>query len=81
MGKRSITSDTERVAKWARKLVEDLGPDLRQCLRWMHDGDPEGLTIVLASMRRCGVPEIIQQGTSLYWRRIGAEKRGKVIVV
>jgi len=73
--------DQKRVAKWRAGLIEDLGPDLRQCVEWMHDASPDGLVIVLRSARRCGVPEVIQQGISLYWRELSARKRGETIVV
>lgn len=78
---KGATSDAQRVAKWRATLIDDLGPDLRQCLEWMHDGAADGLVIVLRSMQRCGVPQVIQQGTSLYWREITARKRGQTIVV
>lgn len=74
---KTLHTDTERVARWAANLIEDLGPDLRQCLEWMHDSDPQGLTTVLRSMRRCCVNESIAQGASLYWARITARKRGQ----
>lgn len=67
--------DTTRVARWRAGLIEDLGPDLRQCLQWMHNADPTGLVIVLRSMRRLGVAELVQQGASLYWRQLTVEKR------
>ncbi len=75
------TTDKERVAAWRAALIEDLGPDLRQCVQWMYDGDPNALVIVLRSMRRCAVPESIQQGVSLYWRELTARKRGETIIV
>lgn len=71
--------DRDKVAKWRAGLIEDLGPDLRQCVQWMHSGDGEGLVTVLRSMRRCGVPEAIQQGVSLYWRELTAQKNGQSI--
>lgn len=67
--------DTVRVARWRRGLIDDMGPELQQCVRWMHDADPEGLVIVLRSMRRCCVSESIQQGVSLYWRELTSLKR------
>lgn len=72
-------SDVERARRWKRAMVDDLGPQLRQCLRWMHSEDSEGLTIVLASMRRCCVPEAIQQGTSLYWHMLTMWKRRQLV--
>ncbi len=74
-------TDSERVAAWKKRLIDDLGPDLRQCVEWMHSSEPSGLVVVLRSMRRCCVSEITQQGVSLYWRELTARKRGQVIVV
>lgn len=71
--------DADTVAKWRAGLIDDLGPDLLQCVRWMHSGDSTGLVVVLRSMRRCGVSELIQQGVSLYWRQLTAEKHGRSI--
>lgn len=76
---RPPVSDSERVTRWRAGLIEDLGPDLRQCVEWMHSADAAGLVVVLRSMRRCCVPEPIQQGVSLYWRELTARKRGQSI--
>lgn len=68
-------SDVEQFAAWRANTYGELGPDLMQCVRWMHDQDPTGLVIVLRSLRHCGASEVLQQGVSLYWRQLTVEKR------
>lgn len=73
----ALAQELQRLRNWQLALIQDMGEDLRQCVRWMHDADPDGLTIVLATLKACKQPAVLQTMVSLYWSELSRQK-GKV---
>lgn len=62
---------------WRLDLVDQLGPDLRQCVEVLHVGLAGDLGVVLTALRRCGSTPEIEQGVTFYWWHLVAIHTGR----